>query len=373
MTTKLKLLHIVGARPQFPKLAAVMRAMREQNERGSSVQEWVVHTGQHYDDRMSAIFFDELGIREPDFNLGVGSGSLSAQTAAGLERVASIIEQTRPHAAVVYGDTNATLAGNLAAVQAQVWTAHVEAGVRTGNLFQAEELNRVIVDRISRARYCCTEFNLQTLIDENLGTGSVWTGDTMLDNYRYFLPKAEHSVVEKLGLEAGGYILLTLHRAENTDAPERLGSILDALITVQRNYLPLVFPIHPRTRKEIASLGRLDELKDAGVKLIEPQGFLALQALLEQSRLVVSDSGGLQREAYFAGRDCVVPWEYASWPELVEAGWVHVGSVEPRALVERIRSASAPRTPPELGLFGSGDAGVKIAALLLERAERSGV
>lgn len=373
MTTRLKVLHVVGARPQFPKLGAVMRAVQRANEHGPVIDEWLAHTGQHYDEALSEVFFEELEIRAPDFNLGVGSGTNSAQTAAGIERVAEVIGKVQPDAVVVYGDTNATLAGAIAANQLKVRPAHVEAGVRTGNLFQAEELNRVIVDRVARWKFCCTEQNLETLSGEGLRGGSEWVGDTMLDNYLHFLPHADRGVLEKLKLESNGFVLCTIHRAENTDDPVRLNSIVDALIRIQSELWPIVLPLHPRTRKEIGRLGRLEALGEAGVKLVEPLGFLSLQALLEHSRLVLTDSGGLQREAYFAGRRCVVPWEYASWPELVAAGWVGVGSIEATALFERTAAADGPsendRESGRRTLFGTGDAGDKIVAGLLARAD----
>ena len=368
MSSRFKLLHVVGARPQFPKLGAVMRAVARVNEHGTSIDEWVAHTGQHYDDELSAVFFEELEIRAPDFKLGVGSGSNVAQTATGIERVAAVIDKVCPDAVLVYGDTNATLAGAVAACQLQVRPSHVEAGVRTGNLFQAEELNRVIVDRVAQLRFCCTERNLETLSQEGLSQGSLWTGDTMLDNYLHFLPRADHEVLERLKLESGDYALCTIHRAENTDEPARLNSILDGLLAVQSELMPIVLPLHPRTRKEIQRQGRLESLTAAGIRVLEPLGFLSIQALLEGARVVVSDSGGLQREAYFAGRRCVVPWEYASWPELLEDGWVSVGAVNGRALVERIASAAPSLAADERRLFGDGSAGHRIVAALIQAA-----
>jgi UDP-N-acetylglucosamine 2-epimerase (non-hydrolysing)/UDP-GlcNAc3NAcA epimerase len=362
----LKIVHIVGSRPQFPKMAAVSRAVQLHNQAAATpIEERVVHTGQHYDHQLSRIFFEELQIRAPDYHLDVGSGDHAFQTARTLEGVHAVLNEWPPDAVLVYGDTNATLAGALATLQSRVQLAHVEAGVRTGNLFQAEELNRVVADRICRWRYCCTQHGVRTLEGEGLGEGSVFTGDTMLDNYRYLLPQMHEQVPEELGLDDHGYILCTVHRAENTDVPERLRAILDAIVRVQLEIQPVVFPMHPRTQKAIEQLNLTGKLEGAGVRVIESQGFLAVQALLEHSHCVLSDSGGLQREAYFSGRRCVVPWEYASWIELAQTGWALTGPVDPEQLVARVASAPGPQEPEPQGLFGRGDAGKRIVGALL--------
>ena len=358
----IRALHVVGARPQFPKLAAVRRAFRVFN---SMIDERVVHSGQHYDHELSEIFFEELSIPAPDYNLGVGSGSNTDQTARTLSGVAEVIEQWRPEVVIVYGDTNATLAGALAAVQKHVRVAHVEAGVRTHNLHQAEELNRVVTDRISTWRFCCTEFNRETLTGEGLGEGTIFSGDPMLDNYRHFLPKMDMGALERLGLRSGEYALCTVHRAENTDHPERLAELVDSLAAVHEKLKPVVFPMHPRTRKAVQENGYAGRLESAGVRVIEPLGFNALQALLENSQLILSDSGGLQREAYFAGKRCVVLWEYASWPELVETGWALPGALDSASVLDRA-TLSMGGVPEARRIFGTGSAGTIIAETLVK-------
>ncbi len=368
MSSDLKLLHVVGSRPQFPKLASVSRAIQDRNRTGESrIEESILHTGQHYDHELSRVFFEELGIPAPDHNLGIGSGDHALQTAAGIQGIHQVLEDAEPQVVLVYGDTNATLAGALAALQRRHPVGHVEAGVRTGNLFQAEELNRVVADRVAAARYCCTEHNLDTLAKEGLSEGSCFTGDTMLDNWRYFLPRMDQGSLERLQVGAGEFILCTIHRAENTDHPVRLGSILDAIIQIQREIKPVVFPMHPRTQKALAGLGREGDLERGGVRVIESQGFHVLQALIEQCHCVLSDSGGVQREAYFSGKRCVVPWEYACWVELAESGWALTGTVEAQAVVGRVASAPGPCEPEQRGLFGAGDAGEKIVSVLIEQ------
>lgn len=360
----MKLLHIVGSRPQFFKVAAVSRAVAELGGQGTGIEERLLHSGQHYDYYMSAVFFEELALREPDYHLGVGSGTLAGQVAATLTGASAVLDEWRPDAVIVYGDTNATLGGALAAVQHHVPLAHVEAGVRTGNLHQVEELNRAVTDRICDWRFCCTELNLATLGSEGLAAGSYFTGDTMLDNYRYFQSHLDNAIIERRGLAEHKYILCTIHRAENTDYPERLGALLDTLLAIQREMMQVVLPLHPRTRTAIDGLGRGGELKRAGVIVTEPLGYRDTQALLAHSHLVLSDSGGLLREAYFAGRYCVIPWEYAAWPELVEAGWAVAGAVERGALLARLEQAPAPREPEVSGLFGDGNAGRGIVEII---------
>jgi UDP-N-acetylglucosamine 2-epimerase len=361
----LRLLHIVGARPQFAKAAAVWRAVEAHNAAGTApLEQRLLHTGQHYDPEMSQVFFDELGLAAPDYHLAVGSGDSAYQTAAALQGIYAVLGEWAAGWVVVYGDTNATLAGGIAAQQRHLRLAHIEAGVRTGRLHQAEELNRVVVDRISDLRCCCTRLNLANLATENLVAGSHFTGDTMLDNYRAFLPRMDNSVLERCALTPGTYVLCTVHRAENTDVPGRLNSIARAIALVQREQRPVVLPLHPRTRAALERGGLLAGLLASGVCITEPLGFNAVQALLEHCHCVLTDSGGLQREAYFAGRFSVIPWEFASWPELVEAGWVSLGGVEPQSLAARIAAAPGPQPPEREGLFGDGAAGAKIAALL---------
>jgi UDP-GlcNAc3NAcA epimerase len=361
----LKLLHIVGARPQFAKAAAVSRALQAEARRGAEVTEVLLHTGQHYDDNMSKVFFEELSLREPDINLQVGSGNHAQQTARTLEGIDSALSTYQPEAVIVYGDTNATLGGGLATVQRHLPLAHVEAGVRTGNLHQAEDLNRTVVDRISDFRFCCTQLNVDNLGRESLAAGTYFSGDTMLDNYLHFKPQLDASILDELGIFPGGYILATIHRAENTDSRERLSAICAGLRHAAAEIAPVVLPLHPRTRRRLAEFGFSDREALAGVQLCSPVGFNKLQALLENARFVFSDSGGLLREAYFAGKFCLIPWEYAAWPELVDAKWAATCAVEADSLRHALDHLPQLPNGERGGIFGTGEAGAFIINTLL--------
>lgn len=358
----LKLLYVVGSRPQFPKAAAVARAVSAHNDANPSLQleERLLHTGQHYDDGMSDIFFRELQLRRPDYNLQVGSGSLGYQTGRSLEGIFDVLGEWRPDWVVVFGDTNATLAGAIAGQQRHLRVAHVEAGIRTGNLHQAEELSRVVVDRISNLRFACTAHTLSNLIGENLGEHSFNTGDTMLDNYLHFLPSRAIGFARSLGMQEGHYIYATVHRAENTDDPQRLNIILDVLIETQSALRPVVIPLHPRTQAAIEALGRMAELTQSGVRVIAPVAFSQSQDLLENCHSVFSDSGGLLREACYSGRHCVIPWEYTVWPEISAAGMASTGPVELQAMLKRLHNAPGPMEHDSQRIFGDGSAGGQI-------------
>ncbi|MCB1218348.1 UDP-N-acetylglucosamine 2-epimerase (non-hydrolyzing) [bacterium] len=364
----LKLLFVVGSRPQFPKVAAVARAIARHNASGSETQieHCLVHTGQHYDDSMNDVFFRELELRKPDYNLEVGSGSIGYQTGASIERIYDTLGEWQPDWVVVFGDTNATLAGGIAAQQRHLRLAHVEAGIRTGNLHQAEELNRVIVDRIADLRFAATAATLNNLWQENLSDNSFFVGDTMLDNYMHFLPQRKLGYAATLGLKPGHYIYSTVHRAENTDYPERLGAIIDTLIGAQNELMPVVLPMHPRTRAAIERLGRTGELEAAGVKVIDPIGFNRSQALVEDCYLVYSDSGGLLREACFSGHFCVIPWEYTTFPEINEIGMANCGRVVKDEMLKRLFDAPGPQERESITNFGNGTAGEQVVAKLVE-------
>lgn len=362
----LKLLFVVGSRPQFPKVAAVSRAIARHNasDHPVRIEECLVHTGQHYDDSMNDVFFRDLELRRPDYNLEVGSGSVGYQTGASIERIFDVLGEWKPDWVVVFGDTNATLAGGIAAQQRHLRLAHVEAGIRTGNLHQAEELNRVIVDRIADLRFAATAATLSNLWDENLGGNAYNVGDTMLDNYLHFLPKREVGFPESIGLKPGGYIYSTVHRAENTDYPERLGAILDTLIAAQDEIMPVVLPLHPRTRNAIEGIGRTGDLEAAGVKVIEPIGFNKSQALVEDCHVVFSDSGGLLREACFSGHFCVIPWEYTTFPEINDIGMANCGRVVKDEMLKRLHEAPGPQDREQITNFGNGTAGDQVVAHL---------
>lgn len=344
-------LTVVGARPQFVKAAVVSRALRR------SHREVLLHTGQHYDDAMSDLFFRELGLPAPDLHLGVGSGTHAEQTGRMLPGIEAAVRDHHPDVVLVYGDTNSTLAGALAAAKLGVAVAHVEAGCRSGDRAMPEEVNRVVADHLSRVLFCPTRVTVENLAREGITAGVHLVGDVMLDLCRERLPEAERrsTLLGDLGLEPGGYLVATIHRAANTDDPSRLAALVVALGSLEE---PVVFPVHPRTR---AALG--GAALAPNVRAIEPVGHLDMLVLLRHARMVLTDSGGVQKEAFFLGTPCLTLREVTEWPETVEAGWNRL--VGPDA--EAIRSAVAswkPKGMPPDGLFGDGRAAERIAVLL---------
>ena len=310
----MKILSIVGARPQFVKAAPVSKALR----RAGHI-EFLVHTGQHYDHAMSQIFFEEMGIPEPDINLNVGSGSHGWQTAQMLSQLEEVMLRELPDWVLVYGDTNTTLAGSLAAVKLNVPLAHVEAGLRSFNRSMPEEHNRVLADHCANILFCPTQTAVENLKREGITNGVHLVGDTMYDAVLEFseIARERSTILGDLDLQAQGYILATVHRPYNTDVPENLDSILAAFREIHE---PIVFPVHPRTRKKIAELnGKLRDLPN--LKMIEPLGYLDMLLLEQNARLVLTDSGGIQKEAYFFGVPCVTLRRETEWVETVDAGW----------------------------------------------------
>jgi UDP-GlcNAc3NAcA epimerase len=315
-----RLMQVVGARPQFVKLAPVCRAIAAANAGGASIESFVVHTGQHYDPAMSDVFFAELGIPEADLDLGVGSGSHGRQTARMLESLEAAMVERRPHLVLTYGDTNSTLAATLAAAKLHLPLAHVEAGLRSFNRRMPEETNRVVADHLSDLLFAPTPEAMRNLTNEGLAARARQVGDVMLDAVRAFAPVAlERSrILERLGLEPGAYLVATLHRAENTPA-ETLGPLLAALAAVGSARRPLILPMHPRTAHVIRDAG-LALPAAPGLRAIDPLGYLDMIALVARAHIVLTDSGGLQKEAFFLGRPCVTLREQTEWVETVSGG-----------------------------------------------------
>jgi UDP-GlcNAc3NAcA epimerase len=323
-------------------------------------EEVLVHTGQHYDHEMSGVFFEGLELPPPDVNLGVGSGSHGAQTGAMLRGIEDVLISERPDWVLVYGDTNSTLAGALAAAKLGVPVGHVEAGLRSFNRRMPEEINRVVADRLSNLLLCPSETAVKNLAAEGVTRNVHRVGDVMLDILHWARQRTATQgagVLPRFGLEPGSYLLATVHRSENTDDPARLAGILGALDRLRK---PVVFPAHPRTRKAIAALNlRLP----AQVRMIDPVGYVEMVVLVESARLVLTDSGGLQKEAYWLGVPCVTLREETEWVETVAAGWnVLVGAVTDD-IVRAANSFAVPSTRPPL----YGHAGVAAACIdLLE-------
>ena len=313
----LRVLTVVGARPQFIKAAAVSRAFALSGR----VDEDILHTGQHYDDRMSDQFFRELGLKPPAVNLEVGSLSHGAQTGRMLEGIEAVIQERRPDWVLVYGDTNSTLAGALAAVKLHVPVAHVEAGLRSFNRRMPEEINRVVSDHVSDLLLAPTETAVRNLAAEGLAETKVRNvGDVMYDVALDAGSRAatESTALEDHGLEHKGFVLATVHRAENTDDPARLRAVVEGLSRVA-GQMPVVFPVHPRTRPRLAAFDL-----PPGLLLTDPIGYLDMARLEAAAAVVATDSGGVQKEAYFHGTPCVTLRDETEWVELVELGWNRV-------------------------------------------------
>jgi UDP-N-acetylglucosamine 2-epimerase len=350
----IKVVSIVGARPQFIKLAPVSRVLRR------VARDVLVHTGQHYDHGMSAVFFEELQIPEPDYNLGVGSGPHGWQTGQMLMRIEEVLLAQRPDWVLVYGDTNSTVAGALAAVKLHIPVAHVEAGLRSYNRRMPEEHNRVLTDHASDLLFCPTQTAVENLVREGVTKGVSLTGDVMYDAVLHNGSLAErHSrVLDRLGLGAGGYVLATIHRPRNTDDRARLQALLSALGEIATTR-PLVLPAHPRTQKALQALGYRP---GPGLCLIEPLGYLDMLMLEKHARLILTDSGGVQKEAFFFGVPCLTLREETEWVETVAAGWNRLVGADPQAIVQAAREFSPAGTPPLV--FGDGCAAAKIVDLL---------
>jgi UDP-GlcNAc3NAcA epimerase len=347
----LKVATVVGARPQFIKAAVISRLIR--GEYITRFSECLIHTGQHYDDNMSAVFFRDMGIPEPDVNLGVGSGTHGQQTAHMLAALESVLLREEPGCVIVYGDTNSTLAGALAAAKLGIPVAHVEAGMRSFNRRMPEELNRVVADHLSTHLFCPSDVGQLNLEREGI-TGGVVVGDVMYDARLYYsrLAPAGGSWQPPGGASRPFY-LLTLHRAENTDDPHRLGVIIETLNSLD-DYQG-VFPVHPRTR---AVLERLRLNLRSHIRLIEPVGFLEMLRLEEECDFVVTDSGGVQKEAYFSRKPCITLRDETEWVETVESGWNTLVGAETVRIREAFVNVKAPRGWKPF--YGEGRAGQAI-------------
>jgi UDP-GlcNAc3NAcA epimerase len=353
-----RIVTIIGNRPQFVKAAAVSRKLRGVGE------ELIVHTGQHYDDELSRIFFEELDVPPPDRELGVGSGTNSTQTARMLAALEPVLNELRPALALVYGDTNSTLAGALAAAQAGIAVGHVEAGMRSFDRAMPEELNRVLTDHASDLLLCSTETAVANLEREGARGEAHLVGDVMADVSLAFRDIAEErsAILEELGLEAGSYLAVTAHRAGNVDSPARLRALVELLEALPR---PVVFPLHPRTRARLDAGGLLERL--AGLRLVRPLGYLDFLKLARHARAVLTDSGGVQKEAYLLGVPCVTLRDTTEWVETVDAGWnvlVDLDGDAALAALERRPPAERPE------LYGGGRAADRVCDVVASYTAR---
>lgn len=352
----MKILTVVGARPQFIKAAPFSKALRLRH------REVLVHTGQHYDRAMSQQFFDQMGIPRPDYNLEVGSGGHGLQTGRMLIGLEPVILKAKPDAVVVFGDTNSTLAGALAAAKLHIPVAHVEAGMRSFNRLMPEELNRVAADHLSDINFCSTKTAVENLRCEGLSKTARLVGDIMVDSLRHFLPPAarRREMLSPYGFKPRGFLLATVHRAENTDDPRRLAGIIKALSEADH---PVLLPVHPRTLSRLKSYGLLAGLRrSANVRLVPPLGYVESLALQSLALAVVTDSGGVQKEAYLLGTPCVTVRDQTEWVETVAAGWNRLAGADPRRIAAALRSIGRPSRHPRL--YGDGRAAGRMVAEL---------
>lgn len=360
----MKILTVVGARPQFIKAATVSRII--QKEQG--IEEILVHTGQHYDAGMSQVFFNELEIPEPKYNLGIGSLPHGAQTGRMLEALETVIQQEKPNWVLVYGDTNSTLAGALAAVKLHIPVGHVEAGLRSFNRTMPEEINRILTDHIASILFAPTETAVKHLHHEGIAQDKIHlVGDVMYDAALFYGEKAgiNTKLLPSLELEPKQYFLATIHRAENTDDAKRLSIIMEGLKQLSTQ-MPIILPLHPRTKTKLADQNIAID-GTSNLRIIEPVGYLDMVHLEKQAKLIITDSGGVQKEAYFHGVPCAVLRDETEWQELVDLGWnILISPKSADYIYHTIDEFARKKFPAKLDLYGDGHSCNKIVTLLKE-------
>ncbi len=370
----MKIFNFVGARPNFVKVLPILQAIAAYNsEAGKStdkITEVLVHTGQHYDYQMSEIFFDQLGLKPPDYNLGVGSGPQGWQTGEMLARAERVLLDERPDVAIVYGDTNSTLAGALAAAKLLIPVAHIEAGLRSYNRKMPEEINRILTDRLSAYLFCPTQRAVENLAQEGMTTGVHLVGDVMYDAllHNIEIAQTKSRILARLALKPKSYLLASVHRAENTDDSENLESILAAFCQLEQ---PLVLPLHPRTRKRIAQLDLMALLEnDSNLKIIDPVSYLDMLVLERNAKKILTDSGGIQKEAYWLKVPCITLRRETEWPETVETGWNRlVGANKEKIAVSVNELSPEPHTLPQA--YGDCHSSERILEILVPRSKKN--
>jgi UDP-GlcNAc3NAcA epimerase len=372
-----KIATIVGARPQFVKAAAVSRAIAEHNRMPGGVPrivEKIVHTGQHFDANMSDVFFQELRLPKPDVFLGINSVSHGAMTGRMLEQIERVLMDDRPDWVLIYGDTNSTLAGALVASKLHIPIAHVEAGLRSYNRRMPEEINRVVADHLSDKLFCPTEGSVDNLAREGITKGVSLVGDVMLDAFLFYRTmqsqEGAHSssaLLGRLGIEPKGYCLATVHREENTDDQTTLASILEALAEISASRKPVLFPMHPRTRKKLDASG-MARLSGKGLQMIDPVGYLDMIALESNAFAVITDSGGVQKEAFFSQVPCITLRKETEWVETVQSGWNVLAGTEKDRIIGAFDAITAARAQGPPPLYGNGKAARNIIGELVSNA-----
>lgn len=351
----MKVLSVVGARPQFIKAAPVCRALRAAHE------EVLVHSGQHYDYEMSDAFFERLGITKPDFNLAVGAGSRGRQTGEMIGALEELFIEQCPDVVLVYGDTDTTLAAGLAAAKAHVPVAHVEAGMRAYDRMVPEELNRVLVDHLSEVLFCATRSAVNNLAAEGISHGVHLVGDVMLDTARFFSEDTDGAEeLSQFGVAAGEYYLATVQRGGTSDSRSRLESVIRAFGRLGKS---VVWALHPRTRKNIEAFGLDAALAAASnVRVVPPVSYAESVALLKNASALLTDSGGMQKEAYFFGVPCVTLRDETEWIETVESGWNRLAGTDEATIVEAVEGITVPTSRPDV--YGDGQAAAAIVSAL---------
>ncbi|MFW6016696.1 MAG: non-hydrolyzing UDP-N-acetylglucosamine 2-epimerase [bacterium] len=352
----MKILTIIGARPQFIKLAPVSREIRKEH------QEVLVHTGQHYDDYMSKIFFEELNIPKPDYNLGIGSASHGKQTGEMLIEIEKVILHEKPNYVIVYGDTNSTIAGALASSKLHVPLIHVEAGLRSYNKKMPEEQNRILTDHISDILLCPTQTAVKNLRQEGIIEGVYNIGDIMYDSvlYNYKIAEKKSNILNKLYLENDGYYLATVHRAENTDKKNKLLTILEAFNELDK---PVIFPIHPRTNSKLEQYGKETNIYQ-NVRFIQPVSYLDMINLIAGCKKVLTDSGGLQKEAYFLDTPCITLRNQTEWVETLKNNWNILVKIKKEEILEKVSAQNTENIDKDNNYFGDGKAAKKLLNII---------
>lgn len=354
----MKFLSVVGARPEFVQAMPVSRAI------GVDHKEILVHTGQHYDYRMSQTFFDELDIPVPDYNLEVGSGSQSRQTAEIMVRMEEVLIKEKPDLVIIRGDTNSTLAAALVTSKLSIPMAHIEAGERSFNRSMPEEINRLVADRLADLHFCVSQVGKHNLFTEGITDSVHCVGDVMLDALLYTLPiaRAKSRILDRLAIEPKKYSLVTIHRAMNTDEPDRLRQIISALNLVSET---VILPLHPRTQK---ALSNIDLRLEDHVIVIEPVGYFDMLTLEENARLIATDSGGVQREAYYLGIPCLTLRDETEWGATIDTGWNMLVGADQKTILDNWFNFSPPAEHPPI--YGTGTAALQIAQILNDSITR---